>query len=773
MTENWTYREEDRIVAEDLAGFLPDRIFDSHAHLYDTSLSTEDFRDGIFGQGPACVTLSEWQRRLSRQVGSARLEGGLFFPIPTLAIEDPAAANAFLVEQIEGFPKSRGLILVTPQTSEAEIDRLLSNPQVVGLKPYHVFGPGKHTFDSPITDFLPERVWRIADRHGSIVTLHIVRSKALADPRNQQEIHVLCTKYPNVRLVLAHAGRGFHGYNTQRGLEALSELENVWFDSAAVCEATALAAVLREFGPRRLLWGSDFPVSEIRGKCVTLGDGFAWLEWDTVSWNSPQVYGRPILVGLESLMALREATEDACLNREDVQDIFRGNALRLLGMEESQKSETADLYAKAKQRIPGGVQLLSKRPEQFAPDRWPAYFRESRGCEVWDLDGKHYYDFSLSGISACLLGFRDPDVTRAVQRRVMLGSMSTQNPPEEVWLADRLCEIHPWAERVRFTRTGGEACAVAVRIARATTDRSVVAVCGYHGWHDWYMAANLGEADALAGHLLPGLDPAGVPRELRGTTLTFRYNNREDFQAVLDRTGNRLAAVIMEPCRYHDPDPGFLEFVREGAHSQGALLLFDEITLGWRLAYGGAHLRFGVNPDIAVLGKALGNGHPIGTAIGTAEAMEGAHRSFISSTYWTESVGPAAALATLEKMSRVDVPARVAEAGEKVRSIWRDSAASHDVPVVVEPGYACLPRFRFDHPEHAVLRTLYTQHMLEEGFLAGISFSPTLAHSEEVICRFAHAANRVFARIRSAIETGDIRKHLKGDVAHSGFARLL
>jgi len=773
MTSNWTFNENDRKVAEDLADFIPKRVFDIHAHLYDTSPSDEGLSQGFFGQGPEQVTYVEWQRRLSRQMGKGRITEGLFFPIPTLSANDPEKGNEFLLQQVASAPESRGLLLVTPQTSRDYLERLLVNPQMVGFKPYHVFGSRKPTFDSNITDFMPEWLWQIADRDRLLIMLHIVRSQALADPDNQREIRTLCRKYPNARLVLAHAGRGFHAYNTQRGLAALAGLENIWFDTAAVCEPTALVAILRECGPRRLLWGSDFPISEIRGKCVTVGNGFAWLEWDTVSWDSPQVHGKPVLVGLESLRALREAADVVGLNQQDLEDIFCNNACRLLSVPEDAPNQTANLYEKGKKFIPGGVQLLSKRPEQFAPGQWPAYFREARGCEVWDLDGKHYYDFSLNGVGACLLGFRDPEVTRAVQRRIQFGSMSTQNPPEEVWLAERLCEIHPWAERARFTRSGGEACAVAARIARATTGRSAIAVCGYHGWHDWYMAANLGESDALAGHLLPGLDPTGVPKELRGTTFTFRYNSREAFQSLLDREGHRLAAVFMEPCRHHDPDPGFLEFVRDGARSHGALLVFDEITLGWRLTYGGAHLRLGVEPDVAVFGKALGNGHPIGAVIGTSDAMEGAHVSFISSTYWTESVGPTAALAALEKMGRVDVPAHVAGIGEKVRCIWRDAAIKHGLPLVVESGYPCLPRFRFDHPESMAVRTLYTQLMLEKGFLAGPAFYPTWAHTDEMVSLFSEAVDSVFHALGMMTEEGDIQKHLKGPVAQSGFARLL
>ena len=440
---------------------------------------------------------------------------------------------------------------------------------------------------------------------------------------------------------------------------------------------------------------------------------------------------------------------------------------------QSNPTKTQALYTHAKRRIPGGVQLLSKRPEMFAPGQWPAYFSEARGCEVWDLDGRHYFDMSHNSVGCCLLGYAHPEVSRAVTERIAKGSACTLNSPEEVELADRLCEIHPWARQVRFTRTGGEACAVAVRIARATTDRSLVIVCGYHGWHDWYLAANLGEGDALAGHLLPGLEPAGVPRELRGTTLTFPYEDREAFQALLDAHGGRCAAVIMEPCRHHDPEPGFLEFVRDGAHSAGALFILDEITIGWRLCFGGAHLRLGVNPDMAVFAKALGNGHPIGAVIGTEAAMKGAHNSFISSTNWTESVGPVAALATLTAMRENDVSGHVARIGALVQDLWREKSRAHGLSLNVPDGYPCLAGFSFDHAQANTLRTLYTQLMLERGFLAGPAIYPTLAHTEAIVMQYGDAMDEVFTEIAQALDAGNLDSRLKGSPAHVGFRRLL
>lgn len=432
---------------------------------------------------------------------------------------------------------------------------------------------------------------------------------------------------------------------------------------------------------------------------------------------------------------------------------------------------TQSLYEKAKGLIPAGTQLLSKRPEMFAPGKWPAYFSKAYGCEIWDLDGKHYYDMTSNGLGSCLLGYADPDVSAAVCGRVNAGCMTTLNPPEEVALAERLLSIHPWAGQARFARTGGEIGAIAVRVARATTDRQAVAICGYHGWSDWYLAANLGEEDALRGHLLPGLDPLGVPASLRGTAFTFRYNNKEDFDRIISEHGESLAAVVMEPARHHDPEPGFLEYVREKTRKICAVLIFDEITIGWRLNFGGAHLRFGVSPDMAVFAKALGNGHPIAALIGTKDAMEGAHRSFISSTYWTESVGPAAALATIEKMERTKVWEAAANAGSLVAGYWRAYGDKHGLPVETDGGYPCLAQFSFTENPLA-LKTLYTVLMLEKGFLANTAIYPTLAHTPEILGKYENAIDEVFSAMARLIKNGEVESVLGGQVCHSGFKRL-
>jgi glutamate-1-semialdehyde aminotransferase len=404
----------------------------------------------------------------------------------------------------------------------------------------------------------------------------------------------------------------------------------------------------------------------------------------------------------------------------------------------------------------------------FLPEQWPSYFSRASGAEVWDLDGNRFIDMSYSGIGSCILGYADPDVNAAVAQAVAMGSMCTLNSPEEVELADLLCEIHPWAEMVRFARCGGEALAVSVRIARARTRRDKVLFCGYHGWSDWYLAANLAEDSALTGHLLPGLEPAGVPRGLAGTAIPFRYNDTGGFLQAFDET---VAAVVMEPMRFVEPAPGFLETIREETARLKAVLIFDEVTAGWRLNSGGLHLLRGVMPDVAVFAKAISNGYPMAAVIGTEEVMEAAQETFISSTYWTERIGPTAALAAIRKHQRLGVPAHLTRIGTDVQQVWNAAARTNGIDITIG-GIPPLGHFTFNCPHPQAVRTLFTQLMLDRGFLATPSFYAMYAHQSKHVEAYADALDETFTQIAQAIAGGTVDRQLRGPVAHSGFTRL-
>jgi glutamate-1-semialdehyde 2,1-aminomutase len=449
-------------------------------------------------------------------------------------------------------------------------------------------------------------------------------------------------------------------------------------------------------------------------------------------------------------------------------DLFAPNS-KFARNEGASMGEGQKLWRRAKRLIPGGNMLLSKRPEMFLPEQWPAYFSRSKGCRVWDLDGRELIDMSIMGIGTNLLGYGHPEVDAAVASTVAAGNMSTLNCPEEVWLAERLVGLHPWAEMARFARSGGEANAIAIRIARAATGRDTVAICGYHGWHDWYLATNLQNTSGLEEHLLPGLEPNGVPSALSGSVQPFSFNRLDQLEAIASR--HALAAVKMEVQRTQPPDPGFLEGVRELCNRLGIVLIFDECTSGFRETFGGLHLKYGVEPDMAMFGKALGNGYAITATIGRRAVMEAAQTSFISSTFWTERIGPTAALKTLDVMERERSWEQVTAIGLELRSQWQSLADRHSL-TISHNGLPALTGFAIQSENALKYKTLITQEMLKRGYLAGTSCYTSLAHTPELIESYFDQLDAVFALIASC-ETGQsVDELLEGPVCHSGFRRL-
>jgi len=428
------------------------------------------------------------------------------------------------------------------------------------------------------------------------------------------------------------------------------------------------------------------------------------------------------------------------------------------------------LWNKAKRMIPGGTQLLSKRSEQFLPDQWPSYFKKAKGVDIWDLDNNRYVDMSIMGVGACVLGYADDDVDREVKKAIELGSMSTLNCPEEVELAELLLKLHPWASMVRYARSGGEAMTIAVRIARAYSERDKIAFCGYHGWHDWYLSANLANDKNLDGHLLPGLEPKGVPRSLIGTSFPFNYNKIEELEDVVSKNKD-VGVIVLEPVRHEEPKNDFLKKVRKIANEVGAILVFDEITSGWRMNVGGIHELYGVLPDIAVYGKAISNGFPMAAVIGKGKVMDAAQNTFISSTNWSERIGPVAAIATIKKMLKNNVPSHLCKIGNLISKGWRESASSAELQINVV-GIPPLTTFTFNHKENQALHTLFTQEMLQCGFLASKSVYTSYSHTEEHVTKYLENVDGAFRTIRKAIENGNVHAFLKGPVAHAGFRRL-
>jgi len=460
----------------------------------------------------------------------------------------------------------------------------------------------------------------------------------------------------------------------------------------------------------------------------------------------------------EEVMQLRKAHPD----------IFSANQ-NMIRNEGASMGAGQKLWKRAKRVIPGGNMLLSKRSEMFLPEQWPSYFSKAKGCKVWDLDGNEYIDMSIMGIGTNILGYGNSEVDEAVQQTVVTGNMSTFNCPEEVYLAEKLIELHPWAEMVRFARAGGEANAIAIRIARAASGKDKVAICGYHGWHDWYLSANLGDDKNLAGHLLPGLEPNGVPQHLRGTVYPFSYNKFSELKALVDKYD--IGVIKMEVSRNTGPEDKFLHRVRELATRRGIVLIFDECTSGFRETNGGLHKKYGVDPDMAIFGKALGNGYAITAIIGRREIMEAAQTTFISSTFWTERIGPTAALKTLDVMERLQSWDTITQTGLSIRKKWQKLANKYSLNIE-HWGLPALTGFSFQYQNALIYKSLITQEMLVKGYLAGNCVYVCTEHTQDVVTDFFEALDPVFGLIRECEEGRDALSLLKGPVCHSGFKRL-
>lgn len=432
--------------------------------------------------------------------------------------------------------------------------------------------------------------------------------------------------------------------------------------------------------------------------------------------------------------------------------------------------EGQKLWKRAQKVIPGGNMLLSKRSEMFLPDKWPSYYSRAKGCTVWDLNGNPFIDMSIMGIGTNTLGYGHSEVDDEVNKAVALGNMSTLNCPEEVFLAEKLIELHPWADMAKFARSGGEANAIAIRIARAASGRDGVAICGYHGWHDWYLSANLGSKKNLDGHLLPGLQPLGVPRNLQDTTFPFTYNNFAELERLV--ATRDIGVIMMEVQRNEGPAPGFLLKVRELANKHGIVLIFDECTSGFRETFGGLHKKYGVNPDMAIFGKALGNGYAITATIGTRNVMEVAQSTFISSTFWTERIGYVAALKTLEVMERLGSWRLITKVGENIIVGWKKMAEKHGLKIIIS-GIPAIASFSFGGQSTLAYKTLITQEMLKKGFLSGNLIFACIDHTEEVLTQYFEKLDAVFSLI-AACEKGELNVDdlLDGNICQSGFKRL-
>ena len=403
------------------------------------------------------------------------------------------------------------------------------------------------------------------------------------------------------------------------------------------------------------------------------------------------------------------------------------------------------LWNRALLKIPSGNSFLSKNPSRYKSKDWPEYFSKSKGSIVWDLNGKKYYDFALMGVGTNILGYTNYRVDNAVIKKIKEGNMSTLNCPEEVMFAEKLLKLHPWAKMAKFAKTGAEANAIAIRLSRAFNKKNKIIVCGYHGWHDWYLSAKYSKDNYLDTHLFPSLKTEGVPTFLKKQIYSTKYNDFESLKKITKKDSD-ISCIIMEVERDQKPNEGYLKSIRNLCNRNNICLIFDECTTGFRDVNGGIHLKYGVNPDLVMFGKAIGNGYSIASIIGKKSIMMKSNKSFISSTFWSERIGYVAGIATLNEMSRIKSWNIISQKGRKIKELL--SLAAHKNKIGIKfKGLDALIKFDLTNSKIKDYEAFITKEMLKKGFLATNSIYVSISHSDSLIKKYVKEMNTIFKKL--------------------------
>ena len=412
-----------------------------------------------------------------------------------------------------------------------------------------------------------------------------------------------------------------------------------------------------------------------------------------------------------------------------------------------QRSE--ELLERALKTIPLGSQTFSKSKTQYPFGVSPYFIQKGLGSHVWDVDGNEYVDF-ISSLASVTLGYNDPDVTTAVKAQLEEGVIFSLPHPIEMLVAEKICELVPCAEKVRFGKNGSDATAGAIRLARAYTNRDHVAVCGYHGWQDWYIGSTARNR--------------GVPKATRDLTHTFAYNDIQSLDTLFRDWSDQIAAVILEPMNVVEPEDGFLDKVKELAHRNGALLIFDETITGFRYANGGAQEYFGVTPDLATFGKGLANGYPVSAVVGRADVMKLMEEIFFSFTFGGETLSLAAALATMQKLQREPVITTMHQQGKKIIETLRDIIAKYNAGNVFSvSGH---PTWSFLLIKDAApytqwqLKTLFMQEMLARGILTFGTHNINYSHADSDLEKLFVAYEAVIPMLVDTVNEHSLDKML-------------
>ena len=464
-------------------------------------------------------------------------------------------------------------------------------------------------------------------------------------------------------------------------------------------------------------------------------------------------------------------------NYNDIMSLYRSNKkifhsnIEKIRNESLLNNKGQVYWERAKKIIPGGTHLFSKRPDNFLPRLWPVYYSKAKGCKIWDLENKKYSDLCSMGLGTNLLGYSNKQVDNFVIEKLKQSNVSTLNSLEDYFLAEKLIQIHPWFDMVRFTRTGGEANSVAIRIARAATGKDKIAFCGYHGWHDWYLSSNINKKTNLNNLLMGGLNPSGVPKNLKNTSFPFVYNDFESLEKIVSQNSD-IGIIKMEVMRNIEPKNQFLKKVRALANKKNIVLIFDECTSGFRGNLGGLHKKYGIIPDMVIFGKALGNGYPINAILGKKEVMEAAQKTFISSTFWTERLGPSAALKTISEMEKSKSWEIIANTNKRIKSKWKQIAKENNLKIQID-GMLGIPSFRINHKDWNLFKTYITQEMLNKKILATNTIYISTVHNNKILSNYFEELNLNIKKIRKCISSElHIDEILKVPESKTGFYRL-
>lgn len=424
-------------------------------------------------------------------------------------------------------------------------------------------------------------------------------------------------------------------------------------------------------------------------------------------------------------------------------------------------SLSQEYWDRAQGLIPCGTQTLSKGPTQYVDGVAPKYLLRGDGSHVWDVDGNEYIDYGM-GLHPIILGYRYPAVDEAIKAQLTHGTTFTLMHPLEVELAEKLRDIIPCAEMVRYGKNGSDVTAAAVKVSRAYTGRAKVVCCGYHGWQDWY----IGRTERNK----------GVPKQIIELTETFEYNNIESLYRVFQRNKDEVAAVIMEPVSAVPPEDDFLQQVMELSRKEGAVFILDEIITGFRFAFGGAQEFFDVTPDLATFGKSMSNGMPLSALVGKEEIMREFEEVFFSFTYGGEALSLAAALATIQEIEDKEVLPFIWEQGKKLMNGYNDIAGKMNLGNYTRclgyPPRSLATFFAEDDLDPLEMKSLVQQELLERGILWAAYHAMSFSHGDHEIEKTLEAFSEALGQLKKAVKEKNIRKYLKGPCISPVFRKI-